>query len=173
MYKEGFGDSQNLNLWLGNEKLHYLTNQRNYKLRYDIITSSGSAKYAEYTEFQIESESNNYRMNKLGTHSGATGNYLYYSRGKQFSTHNRDNDACDNFNCAQLHRSGWWHYDNYCSYCYSYSYCYYFQYSSSCKSRCIYYNLNGVYNGGNGEMISSYYSNCNPQFVEMKICPSS
>ncbi|PIK53642.1 hypothetical protein BSL78_09454 [Apostichopus japonicus] len=29
------------NLWLGNEKLHYLTNQRNYKLRFDITTSSG------------------------------------------------------------------------------------------------------------------------------------
>ncbi|PIK61744.1 putative fibrinogen-like protein 1 [Apostichopus japonicus] len=58
-YKEGFGDSKNL--WLGNEKLHYLTNQRNYKLRFDITTSSGSAKYAEYAEFQIESESNNYK----------------------------------------------------------------------------------------------------------------
>ncbi|PIK52885.1 putative fibrinogen-like protein 1 [Apostichopus japonicus] len=53
-YKNGFGDSRNF--WLGNEKLHYLTNQRNYKLRFDITTSSGSAKYAEYTEFQVESE---------------------------------------------------------------------------------------------------------------------
>ncbi|PIK57219.1 putative fibrinogen-like protein 1 [Apostichopus japonicus] len=70
-YKDGFGDSRNL--WLGNEKLHYLTNQRNYKLRFDITTSSGSAKYAEYTEFQIESESTNYTMNKLGNHSGNTG----------------------------------------------------------------------------------------------------
>ncbi|PIK57222.1 putative fibrinogen beta chain-like [Apostichopus japonicus] len=70
-YKNGFGD--NRNFWLGNEKLHYLTNQRNYKLRFDITTSSGSAKYAEYTEFQVESESSNYTMNKLGTHSGNTG----------------------------------------------------------------------------------------------------
>ncbi|PIK38961.1 putative IgGFc-binding protein-like, partial [Apostichopus japonicus] len=42
---------------------------RNYKLRFDITTSSGSAKYAEYPEFQIESESNNYRMNKLADRS--------------------------------------------------------------------------------------------------------
>ncbi|PIK57221.1 putative fibrinogen-like protein 1 isoform X2, partial [Apostichopus japonicus] len=69
-YKNGFGDIRNL--WLGNEKLHYLTNQRNYKLRFDITTSSGSAKYAEYTEFQVESESSNYTMNKLGTRSGNT-----------------------------------------------------------------------------------------------------
>ncbi|PIK58526.1 fibrinogen-like protein [Apostichopus japonicus] len=70
-YKEGFGNSRNL--WLGNEKLHYLTNQRIYKLRFDITTSTGSAEYAEYTEFQIESKSTNYKMNKLGTHSGNTG----------------------------------------------------------------------------------------------------
>ncbi|PIK57223.1 putative ficolin-2-like [Apostichopus japonicus] len=92
-YKDGFGDSRNL--WLGNEKLHYLTNQRNYKLRFDITTSSGSAKYAEYTEFQVESESNKYRMNKLGTRSGNTGYHLSYNKGKQFSTHERDNDECD------------------------------------------------------------------------------
>ncbi|PIK38964.1 hypothetical protein BSL78_24193 [Apostichopus japonicus] len=107
------------------------------------------------------------------------GYYLYYSRGKQFSTHDGDNDACGNFNCAQLHRSGWWHYDNYCSSCWSNSYCYNIQYSSSCKSRCTYDNLNGVYNGGNGEMIYSryyyyyYYYYCNLQFVEMKIRPTS
>ncbi|XP_071835342.1 uncharacterized protein [Apostichopus japonicus] len=171
MYKDGFGHSGNL--WLGNEKLHYLTNQRNYKLRYDITTSSGSATYAEYTEFQIESEINNYRMNKLGTHSGDTGHYLSSSRGKQFSTHDRDNDACGNFNCAQLHRSGWWHYDHSCSYCWGSNYCSNAQYSSRCKSKCTYYNLNGVYNGGNGEMIYSSLSICNPHFVEMKIRPSS
>ncbi|PIK38966.1 tenascin [Apostichopus japonicus] len=174
-YKNGFGNDRNL--WLGNEKLYYLTNQRNYKLRFDITTSDGSAKYAEYPEFQIESESSKYRMNKLGTHSGNTGNYLYYSKGKQFSTRDRDNDACGNFNCAEKHRSGWWHYDNDCSYCYSSSYCYYFQYSSSCKSLCAADNLNGVYNGGNGEMIFSYYYYynyyCSPQFVEMKIRPTS
>ncbi|XP_071835328.1 uncharacterized protein [Apostichopus japonicus] len=174
-YKNGFGDSRNF--WLGNEKLHYLTNQRNYKLRFDITTSSGLAKYAEYTEFQVESESSNYTINKLGIHSGNTGYYLSYNKGKQFSTHDRDNDACGNFNCAEKHKSGWWHSNTWCS-CYSYSYCYYFQYSSSCKALCTPHNLNGVYNGGNGERIFSYYYYyynyyCSPQFVEMKIRPSS
>ncbi|XP_071837235.1 techylectin-5A-like isoform X3 [Apostichopus japonicus] len=170
-YKDGFGDSRNL--WLGNEKLHYLTNQRNYTLRFDITTSSGSAKYAEYTEFQVESESNKYRMNKLGNHSGNTGGDLYRNRGNQFSTHDRDNDACGNFNCAEKHRSGWWHSNDWCSYCESYSYCDYFQYSSSCNSRCTSVNLNGVYNGGNGEMIYSYgLAYCNVQSVEMKIRPT-
>ncbi|PIK57224.1 tenascin [Apostichopus japonicus] len=106
------------NLWLGNEKLHYLTNQRNYKLRFDITTSSGSAKYAEYTEFQVESESSKYRMNKLGLTGGNTGDYFYRNKGKQFDTPDRDNDACDIFNCAEKHRSGWWHSDNWRSDCY-------------------------------------------------------
>ncbi|PIK53643.1 hypothetical protein BSL78_09455 [Apostichopus japonicus] len=172
-YKDGFGDSRNL--WLGNEKLHYLTNQRNYKLRFDITTSSGSAKYAEYPEFQIESESNNYRMNKVADRkSGNTGNFIYRNRGKNFSTHDRDNDACGNFNCAEKHRSGWWHSNFRCATCNSDSKCYHFQYRSSCKSFCTFENLNGVYNGGNGEMI---YTNggtyCNVQSVEMKIRPTS
>ncbi|XP_071836587.1 uncharacterized protein [Apostichopus japonicus] len=174
-YKNGFGNCRNL--WLGNEKLHYLTNQAEYKLRLDITTSGGTSLYSEFTEFQIESEDTNYKMNKLGSRtspSGSAGNYLSSNKGKQFSTYDRDNDACGNFNCAEKHRSGWWHFDYYCSYCYSYSYCYYFQYSSRCKSYCTYENLNGVYNGGNGEMIYSYYNNyCNVQYVEMKIRPTS
>lgn len=71
-YKEGFGDL-NGDFWLGNEKLHYLTNQMDYKLRFDVTTSSGSSAYAEYAEFEIESEANYYRMNQLGTRSGNTG----------------------------------------------------------------------------------------------------
>ncbi|XP_071836948.1 uncharacterized protein [Apostichopus japonicus] len=172
-YKEGFGDSRNL--WLGNEKLHYLTNQRNYKLRFDITTSNGSALYAEFTEFQIKSESSNYTMNKLGTRSGNTGEYFSKNKGKQFSTHDRDNDGCGNFDCAEKHRSGWWYSNTLCTRCFStsHSYCNRFQYSSSCMSFCTAHNLNGVYNGGNGEMIYSRYNNCNVQFVEMKIRPSS
>ncbi|XP_071852772.1 techylectin-5A-like [Apostichopus japonicus] len=171
-YKDRFGDSRNL--WLGNEKLHYLTNQRNYKLRFDITSSSGLARYAEYTDFQIESETSNYTMSELGNEGGNTGYDLTDTRGKQFSTHDRDNDAFGNFNCAEKHRSGWWHSNDDCSTCASNSLCDYFQYSSSCKSACTSENLNGVYNGGNGEMIySDFDTNCNVQYVEMKIRPSS
>ncbi|XP_071836585.1 uncharacterized protein [Apostichopus japonicus] len=175
-YKDGFGNSRNF--WLGNEKLYYLTNQDEYKLRLDITTSDGTSLYSEFTKFQIESEDTNYKMNKLGSRTSPSGNAGYYlssNRGRPFSTYDRDNDACDTFNCAEKHRSGWWHYNYYyCSYCHRYSYCYYFQYSGSCKSYCTYENLNGVYNGGNGEMIYSYYYNyCNVQYVEMKIRPTS
>ncbi|XP_071836582.1 microfibril-associated glycoprotein 4-like [Apostichopus japonicus] len=176
-YKDGFGDSRNF--WLGNEKLHYLTNQRIYKLRFDITTSNGNdeyADYAEYTKFQIESESNNYTMNQLGLRSGTggTGDYFFRNRRKPFSTHDRDNDACGTFDCAEKHRSGWWHSNIWCSSCESDSFCYYFHYNSSCNTMCTHENLNGVYSGGNGEMIySSHALYCNVQYVEMKIRPSS
>ncbi|PIK37123.1 fibrinogen-like protein [Apostichopus japonicus] len=172
-YRDGFGN--NINFWLGNEKLYYLTNQDDYKLRLDITTSDGTSLYSEFTEFQIESEATNYKMNKLGSRtspSGSAGYYLSNNKGKPFSTYDQDNDACDTFNCAEKHRSGWWHSNAWCSNCYS-DYCHNFQYSSSCHTVCTYENLNGDYNGGNGERIFSYYYYCNPQTVEMKIRPSS
>lgn len=74
-YKNGFGNL-NENFWLGNEKIHFITNQRTYKLRFDITTSNGISQHAEYSEFRIDSESNKYRLAKLGTHdSGNAGLY--------------------------------------------------------------------------------------------------
>ncbi|PIK39729.1 putative microfibril-associated glycoprotein 4-like [Apostichopus japonicus] len=146
---------------------------KDYKLRFDVITSRGWRKYAEYAEFEVRSENDKYRMSKLGAHSGDTGDYLVArNRGKYFSTYDRDNDACGNFNCAEKHRSGWWHSNTYCSYCYG-SNCSRFQYSRSCNTECTADNLNGDYNGGNGENIMSYASgdNCYVRSVEMKIRP--
>ncbi|PIK57220.1 hypothetical protein BSL78_05856 [Apostichopus japonicus] len=143
MYKDGFGHSGNL--WLGNEKLHYLTNQRNYKLRYDITTSSGSATYAEYTEFQIESEINNYRMNKLGTHSGDTAEENSSARMTETMTHavtstaHSYTEAVGGTMITLALIAGVLTIGSNA------------QYSSRCKSKCTYYNLNGVYNGGNGK----------------------
>ncbi|XP_071810697.1 uncharacterized protein [Apostichopus japonicus] len=179
-YKNGFGDENSF--WLGNEKLHYLTNQRNYTLRIDTISSGGTVRYAKYAEFQIESVGNNYRMNKLGTHSGNTGHYFYHNRGEQFSTYDRDNDSCGKFDCAEKHRSGWWHSDDWCG-CRASTSCSYFTYGSVsiCKSICTRDNLNGVYDGSSGQSITCTYNvdsdnyrhYCNAKFVEMKIRPTS
>lgn len=77
-YRDGFGDLNN-NFWLGNEKLYHLTKQKAYELRLDITTSDGTPLYAEYTEFEIESESTNYTMNKLGARSTTAGSAgLFY-----------------------------------------------------------------------------------------------
>ncbi|XP_071848578.1 uncharacterized protein [Apostichopus japonicus] len=170
-YKEGFGDNSG-NVWLGNEKLHYLTTGKNFMLRIDITTADGQPLYAEYTEFAIESETTNYRMNKLGTHSGNTGNALSRNKGKYFSTHDNDNDGCTAFNCADRHRSGWWHTDAWCFICW-HRVCSGFE-SGSCYFSCTGENLNGDYNGTSGENIFSIDDvYCNISFVEMKIRPTT
>ncbi|XP_071827294.1 uncharacterized protein [Apostichopus japonicus] len=170
-YKEGFGN--NNNFWLGNEKLYTLTNELNYILRVDITTSNGTSLYAEFSGFRIDSENNNYTLNKLGSRSsgkGTVGNALYSNLGYQFSTFDRDNDACGHLNCAELHRSGWWHFDYSCSVCWNVTYCDTFHYDNNCYSTCTSENLNGVYDGGDGESIFSDFGEyCDIKFVEMKI----
>lgn len=102
-----------------------------------------------------------------------SGHYFSHNRGKSFSTRGRDNDECGDFYCAEKHRSGWWHSDYRCSWCHGII-CSHFHYAGSCHSICTEENLNGDYNGGNGQRIFSYYQyNCNLRYVEMKIRPIS
>ncbi|XP_071836656.1 uncharacterized protein [Apostichopus japonicus] len=175
-YKNGFGDI-NVDFWLGNEKLYYLTNQKYYSLRFDVTTSNRYSKYALYSEFRIMSESHNYRLDRLGSHSGTTGTrFLNNNKGKDFSTYDEDNDGCDKYNCAYRHRGGWWHSGNWCNYCNSGSnHCDQFHYTgeSSCYTVCTSENLNGYYNGAHGQNIfSNHDSYCDITFTEMKIRPT-
>lgn len=173
LYKRGFGNLSE-NFWLGNEKLYYLTTQKHYRLRLDITTSAGTFLNAEYPDFQIESENTNYTMSDLGTRnsSSVAGYYLSQSVRQQFSTYDRDNDRCGNYNCAEKHRSGWWHwgFSSFCSACGGTHFSN-FRLSGSCNSRCTNENLNGDFNGGNGENIYSFRIGSNLQFVELKIRP--
>ena len=108
-YKQGFGDADR-EYWLGNEYLHYLTNNRTYQLRFDLEDWDGNTAYAEYSSFIVNSEADNYRL-LLGDYSGnassgtsqdmATG-FLYHNN-QQFSTYDRDNDAAS-YNCANIYR---------------------------------------------------------------------
>ncbi|CAH1226529.1 ANGPT2 [Branchiostoma lanceolatum] len=51
-YKQGFGD-KNGEYWLGNENIHLLTQQKNYKLRIDMSDWQGHSRYAEYSTFRL------------------------------------------------------------------------------------------------------------------------
>lgn len=66
-YKEGFGNPSH-EVWLGNDKLHRLSTQRNYELRIDLVDRSGVPYYAKYNLFSISNEANNYRLT-VGTYS--------------------------------------------------------------------------------------------------------
>ncbi|KAJ8033067.1 Ficolin-1 [Holothuria leucospilota] len=165
-YKEGFGFPDH-EFWLGNEKLYYLTNQKRYTIRIDLINEFGSPYYAKFDFFRITGETDKYRLSELGSYSGTAdflgssdpnaGHALTWHRNYQFSTHDQDNDV-SNCNCAAYHHGAWWY------------------------RNCHRSNLNGDYNS----TICTYYScsspgirwnylpgnECSIKFTEMKIRPS-
>ncbi|XP_071837021.1 fibrinogen-like protein A [Apostichopus japonicus] len=144
-YKQGFGNLS-INFWLGNDKLYYLTNQKRYEMRVDLVNKLGDPYYAKFDFFRINDESDNYRLSGLGTYSGTAGDSLNYHRNQPFTTKDRDNDG-NGYNCAVYYEGPWWY------------------------NNCYNSNLNGVYGDKNlawhhlpGQI---YYV----KFAEMKIRP--
>ena len=108
-YKNGFGDP-NGNFWLGLEKVHKLASPgRGAILRVDMkhVNSPDSVRYAEYSIFEILSESEGYKL-KVGGFSGDAGDSLSVHNGLMFSTNDRDQDPSPD-NCAVKFRGAWWY----------------------------------------------------------------
>ncbi|XP_013415448.1 ryncolin-1-like [Lingula anatina] len=122
-YKNGFGNLSG-ELWLGNDKIHLLTEQDSYELRVDMEDADGIWAYAHYGHFAVSSESANYRLT-VGTYSGTAGDSLRRQNGCAFSTYDRDHDTWDNGSCARKYKGAWWY------------------------QNCHHSNLNGLYHLGN------------------------
>uniref|UniRef100_A0A672MPN7 Angiopoietin-related protein 2-like n=1 Tax=Sinocyclocheilus grahami TaxID=75366 RepID=A0A672MPN7_SINGR len=121
-YKQGFGNLDG-EYWLGLEHLHWLTSQATYKLRVAMEDWQGRQAFAEYDSFQVEPESDWYRL-RLGSYQGNAGDSLSWHNNKAFTTLDRDKDAYSG-NCAHYQKGGWWYH------------------------MCAHSNLNGVwYRGG-------------------------
>ncbi|KAJ8033741.1 Ficolin-2 [Holothuria leucospilota] len=108
-FKDGFGSPDN-ELWLGNEKLFTLTNQRRYQLRNDFVNRYGAPYYAKYDFFRIQNEASNYRL-KVETYSdGDAGDSLTrYHNNEDFSTRDEDNDDYSYYHIAADSDYGaWW-----------------------------------------------------------------
>lgn len=75
-YKQGFG-CRNHEFWLGNDKIHYLTNKKRNEIRIDLVNRDGAPYYAKFDFFRINDESDNYRLSGLGDYSGTAGLYFY------------------------------------------------------------------------------------------------
>ncbi|XP_071770314.1 fibrinogen-like protein 1 [Centroberyx gerrardi] len=118
-YKDGFGDmeSESGEFWLGNDNLHYITAQGNYSLRINLEDFEGNQRYADYKNFRVAHEKDQYRL-AFGSCSGTAGDSLSggYQVGvsawashqaMRFSTYDRDNDNYSG-NCAQEDKGGWW-----------------------------------------------------------------
>ena len=108
-YKNGFGDL-NGNFWLGLEKIHKLASPgRGTILRIDLkhFRAPNELKYAEYSNFEISSESEGYKLTYT-SYSGDAGNSLAYQYGNKFSTFDRDQDSYSK-SCAVLYQGAWWY----------------------------------------------------------------
>ena len=120
-YKDGFGSLTN-EFWLGNDKIHILTNTVTTKLRIDMQNVEGVKKYAEYLSFSIGNESSKYQSSIEG-YKGNAGDSLNYHNTMYFSTKDSDNDNW-NKNCSQIYKGAWWY------------------------NKCHHSNLNGFYYNG-------------------------
>jgi len=110
-FKVGFNAS-NGNYWLGNDMLHQLTKDNNYKLRVEFQLTSGLWHWAEYTRFIVHSEAANYML-VVGGFSGSAGDALSYHDRRLFSTWDRENDDQTGGNCGV--QGGFWYQE--CCHC--------------------------------------------------------
>jgi len=152
-YKEGFGDGRR-EFWLGNDNITILTNQDSYNLRFDLEDAEGLRRFAEYSEFRVDDESENYRMRVESFLKGDAGDSFSGQSGMQFTTKDQDHDQSTRYgNCAQTFRGAWWYKD------------------------CHFSNLNGERNSnkyGEGINWHSWHGyNYSLKRTEMKIRPSS
>ena len=104
-YKNGFGDVRG-EFWLGNEKIHQLTEIPS-QLRVEINTTSPGYKYAKYSNFTVTNEASNYTL-FIGFYSGTAGDMLTYHNEMAFTTKDRDNDKQKSYNRAVNYRGAWW-----------------------------------------------------------------
>ncbi|PIK62265.1 putative ficolin-1-like [Apostichopus japonicus] len=93
-YRDGFGDL-NSSFWLGNEKLHVISAERDHQLRIEIWfnTANDASEYLHYNLFRISSEATKYEIT-LGSYTGSFEyDYMDYHRDMKFTTYDQDNDV--------------------------------------------------------------------------------
>jgi len=104
-FKVGFGNASD-DYWIGNERLHQLTKNGKYKLRFDLLAKfNGRWYWAEYERFSISSEIGGYAL-IIDGYSGNAGDAMTGDgiaklnlNGVKFTTFDRDNDHYY-YNCA-------------------------------------------------------------------------
>nr|XP_060626297.1 veficolin-1-like [Anolis sagrei ordinatus] len=109
-YKNGFGN-QASEFWLGNDKIHLLTNSVTQQLRIDAEDFNNTRTYVTYSGFKISSEEEKYTLSMVSYVDGNMGDSLSAHGGRAFSTRDRDNDSHYTENCAVVYKGSWWYGD--------------------------------------------------------------
>uniref|UniRef100_A0A2C9KJA5 Fibrinogen C-terminal domain-containing protein n=1 Tax=Biomphalaria glabrata TaxID=6526 RepID=A0A2C9KJA5_BIOGL len=108
-YRDGFGDYNIGEFYLGNENIFNLTSSRKYELRFDLEYEN-KKYFAHYSDFQLLDENNKYKL-VIGSYSGNAGDSMRRHVNKFFTTFDKDNDDSQNDNCAIIRRGAWWYQD--------------------------------------------------------------
>lgn len=111
-YRNGFGDVE-AEHWLGLEYVHQFTVAQPCELIVVLreTAQNTSYLYARYDAFQVAAETEQYRLDSLGTYSGTAGDWLNSHSYMMFSTIDRDNDRSEKSNCAIDNKGGWWYHN--------------------------------------------------------------
>eukprot|EP00112_Aurelia_sp_Birch-Aquarium-sp1_P022418 Seg6310.1 transcript_id=Seg6310.1/GoldUCD/mRNA.D3Y31 product=Ryncolin-2 protein_id=Seg6310.1/GoldUCD/D3Y31 len=105
-YKNGFGNLE-AEFWLGNDKIHRLTKQKDMKIRFDLEDVEGVKVFAEYGFFYIDGEDKQY-MAHVTLYTGTAGNSFAYANGHRFSTKDKDFDTWPK-SCSNVFHGAWWY----------------------------------------------------------------
>ena len=110
-YERGFGDTKT-EFWYGLDAIHCLTETGQWEMRVDYQKNDKTWSYLHYNQFSIGSASEEYPLT-VGGFTGEGTDWFRYHNGYKFSTRDNDNDnwSGGNKNCADTHKSGWWHHN--------------------------------------------------------------
>ncbi|KAI8747662.1 BgiBFREP17.3 [Biomphalaria glabrata] len=108
-YRDGFGDYNIGEFYLGNENIFKLTSTGQYDLRIDLEYNNKSY-FAQYEDFKVLNETDNFQL-QIGKYSGNAGDSLRRQNNTFFSTLDRENDIDNIDNCAQRYLGAWWYKD--------------------------------------------------------------
>ncbi|XP_041348011.1 fibrinogen-like protein 1 [Gigantopelta aegis] len=109
-YKRGFGDMHG-EFWLGNDNLHYLTQQGDVMLRIELQDWDEMTFTATYDHFDVGSEEEKYKLKVSGYHGNAGDSLTSHWEnhdGMAFSTKDSDNDGRFYDSCAHHYHGAWW-----------------------------------------------------------------
>ncbi|KAK2140942.1 hypothetical protein LSH36_1200g00008 [Paralvinella palmiformis] len=107
-YKNGFGNLTE-EFWIGNEIMHKITTEDGrYLLRVELTSYEGDFIYAEYSNFWIGHESDNYRLHLTGYLQNSTaGDSFGKHNNIMFGTPSRDHDNSD-YSSSVKYGASWW-----------------------------------------------------------------
>ncbi|XP_017043997.1 angiopoietin-related protein 1-like isoform X2 [Drosophila ficusphila] len=106
-YKNGFGDL-NVSFFIGLEALYQMTRSQPHEMFLVVDFKKKDPVAAQFDNFVIGGESEDYRLKSIGSRSGAEILFLEKQLGSKFTTYDRNNGGTET-NFAIQNEGGWWY----------------------------------------------------------------